>query len=183
MCVHMNHMMLMLCDICCFSEVRMRSSHRYARLTGVPPKNEGMYALPPTVLSKARSSRTNRGEMSRDPRRSFDVNRRRTDLGRMSADVRETVKDDQRRDGSLGVSCLGEGMGESKEALRPRVLLIHPNTHPIHRDRDIRWEAHQISQVITHTLPSCLILPFTLHIHLIPCFHPHPSIKIQQTQT
>ena len=72
-----------------------------------------MDALPP-ALPRAQSYRTSRGETSRDPRRSFDVNRRRTDPGRMSADVRGSEEDEQRRDSSLGMSKSEEDMGESQ---------------------------------------------------------------------
>lgn len=84
----------------------MRGSHRYARLFSAPLKNESM------APSKARASRSNRREASRDSRSSFDVSRRRTNPGRMSADDIESVGDEQRRDGSLGMSSKREVVGD-----------------------------------------------------------------------
>ena len=66
-----------LCDVCCFSVIKMRGTHRSARLTGVLPESEGMDARPP-ALPRAMSSRSSREGTSRDPRRSFDVSRRRS---------------------------------------------------------------------------------------------------------
>ena len=97
----------------CFSENRIRGTRRSARLTGVPPENEGMDAHSP-ALQRARSCRTIRESTSRDPRRSFDASRRGTDRGGSSSDVREVMEEDQRRDGNLDVSMEEEGTGESQ---------------------------------------------------------------------
>ena len=96
-----------------FFRNRMRGTRRSARLTGVPPENEGMDARPP-ALPRAMSCRSSREGTSRDPRRSFDVSRRETVQGGMSADVRGSEEDEQRRDGSLGMSMSEESIGESQ---------------------------------------------------------------------
>ena len=105
-------MMLMLC-VYVVSENKMQGTRRSARLTGVPPENEGMDAHPP-VLQRATSGRSSREGTSRDPRRSFDASRRGTDRGGSSLDVREVMEEDQRRDGNLDVSMTEEGTGESQ---------------------------------------------------------------------
>ena len=100
-------------DVCCFSVSKMRGTRRSARLTGVPPQDEGTDARPP-ALPRAMSCRSSRERTSRDPRRSFDVSRRGTVQGGLSEDVGDDMDVDQRRDGSLGVSMSEEGMGESQ---------------------------------------------------------------------
>jgi len=99
--------------MCCFSVNRMRGTRRSVRLTGVPLENEGMDARLP-ALPRAMSCRSSREGTSRDPRRSFDVSRRGTVQGEMSSDVRGLEEDEQRRDGSLGMSMSEEGVGESQ---------------------------------------------------------------------
>ena len=93
MCAHMNHMMLMF--VCCvlFSENRMRGTRRSARLTGVPPEDEGMSARPPT-LPRAMSSRSNRDRAVRDPRRSLDLGRSRSVRGTVQGGASEDMGDD-----------------------------------------------------------------------------------------
>ena len=95
----------------------MRGTRRSARLTGVPPEDEGMSARPPT-LPRAMSSRSNRERAVRDPRRSLDLGRSRSVRGTVQGGASEDMGDDmdveQRRDGSLGVSMSEEGMGESQ---------------------------------------------------------------------
>ncbi|KAG8649372.1 hypothetical protein MANES_08G086133v8 [Manihot esculenta] len=113
MCFHMNHMMLMFMCFMSFFRSRMRGSRRSARLTGAPPENEGMDARP-LALPRTMSCRSSREGTSRDPRRSFDVSRRGTVQGGMSAGVRGLEEDEQRRDGSLGMSMSEEGMEESQ---------------------------------------------------------------------
>ena len=106
----------MFCYLCCFSVNRMRGTRRSARLTRVPPEDEGTSARPP-ALPRAMSSRSNRDRAVGDPRRSLDLGRNRsvrgTVQGGRSVDVGEEMDVDQRRDGSLGVSMPEEGMGES----------------------------------------------------------------------
>lgn len=75
----------------------MHGSRRSIRLIDGPPRNEGMDALPHAASSRARASRSKRGEVSRDPRRSFDVGKRRTNLGRMLVNEKELMGDEQRR--------------------------------------------------------------------------------------
>ncbi|KAG8611790.1 hypothetical protein MANES_S029116v8 [Manihot esculenta] len=48
----------------------------------------------------------------------------------MSEDMGDQMDVDQRRDGSLGVSMSEEGMGNPKEALRPRDLFSHLTIRP-----------------------------------------------------
>ncbi|KAG8642525.1 hypothetical protein MANES_12G093950v8 [Manihot esculenta] len=95
----------------------MRGTRRSARLTGVPPEDEGMSARPP-ALPRAMSSRASRERAARDPRRSLDLGRSRSVRGTVQGGISEDMGDDmdveQRRDGSLGVSMSEEGMGESQ---------------------------------------------------------------------
>lgn len=71
-----------------FSKDRMHGSHRSIRLTGSPFENEGINALPSAAPSRAQTSRSNRKKISRDPKRSFNVGRRKIDPGRMLVDDR-----------------------------------------------------------------------------------------------
>ena len=95
----------------------MRGTRRSARLTGIPPQDEGIGARPST-LPRAMSSRSNRDRAVRDPRRSLDLGGSRsvrgTVQGGMSEDMGDQMDVDQRRDGNLGVSMSEEGMGESQ---------------------------------------------------------------------
>ena len=107
----------------------MRGTRRSARLTGVPPEDEGTSARPPT-LPRAMSCRANRERVSRDPRRSFDASRRGTDRGGSSSDVREVMEEDQRRDGNLDVSMEEEGTGESQGGVQASGYGFPPHYPP-----------------------------------------------------
>lgn len=96
----------------------MHGSYRSVRLTGVSPENKGMNALSPITSTRAWVSRSNREEESRDPRKSFDISRRRTNPGKMFGDDKKSMGDEQRRDKSLGMDSKREGLGESKGGIR-----------------------------------------------------------------
>ena len=129
MCFHMNHMMLMIAyTMCCFSEDRMRGTRRSARLTGVPPQDEGADARP-SALPRAMSSRSNRDRVARDPRRSLDLGRSRSVRGTVQGGMSEDMEVDQRRDGSLGVSMPEEGMGESEGGTQASSY-VQPHHYP-----------------------------------------------------
>ena len=71
----------------------MQGTRRSARLTGVPPENEGMDAHPP-ALPRAMSSRSSRERVVRDPRRSLDLGRSRSVRGTVQGGMSEDMGDD-----------------------------------------------------------------------------------------
>ena len=90
----MNHLMLMFFVMCTvFSVNRMRGTRRSARLTGVPPEDEGMSARPP-ALPREMSSRSSRERAVRDPRRSLDMSRSRSVRGTVQGGMSVDVGDD-----------------------------------------------------------------------------------------